>query len=172
MQARNRNISGLLWILALIVFTASACQSGAPSAITSLSDKNGSIKLGEAVPAGNFSLVVEDFSARSDTIYLTLIVQNVDTAKRIFRYKRSAISVEDDLGNVYKPEYGSTGLYEDVQVEIEPGDAVPFRSTFAGSRGSRVLPRYAGVIPSEASNLLVTFDGFGPYQGTTIEVDL
>lgn len=164
-------------VLMILACSLSAFSSQAPATESSSTSEGGShhsgpFKMGEPIPASNFSLVVDDFSVKSDIIYLTLVVQNTDSAKHVLRYQRSAISVEDDLGNVYKPEYDSSGLYEDVQVEIEPGEAVSFRSTFAGLTGSRVLARYAGVIPSEASRLLVTFDGFGPYQGTTVEIDL
>ncbi len=164
-------------VLMIMACNLSAFSSQAPateSASTSQGESHhsGPFKMGEPIPASDFSLVVDDFSVKSDKIYLTLVVQNVDSAKHVFRYQRGAISVKDDLGNVYKPEYLSTGLYEDVQVEIGPGEAVSFRSTFAGSGGSRVIARYVGVIPSEASKLIIDFKGFGPYEDVSVEIDL
>ena len=132
------------------------------------------VEMGEFILVDDYSLMVEDYYVRHDALHFTIMVKNLDAADHLFRYQRTSISVEDDLGNVYEPNYSflATELYEDVQVEIEAGKVVSFNSTISGSAGSSVIARYLGVVPAQASTLFVKFNGFGPYNGIIVEIEL
>ncbi|MCB0256688.1 MAG: hypothetical protein KDI55_23455 [Anaerolineae bacterium] len=135
----------------------------------------GPVPAGTTILADDYALVVHDVQVNSafpDYLQLELVVTNLDSQAHLLRFQRSAITLRDDLGNVYPFGNPTEQIYENLQREIAAGQTVVFKSTRGFDWGSHVLGSYRGPVPPSASTLYIDFNGFGPFDGITVAYDL
>ncbi len=104
-----------------------------------------------------------------------IFIRNQGDTKRVFRFKNSGVTAKDDLGNVYDPSFGlCEDIYHQVKnLEVDAGKSVEFRAGSGGvCKGPRGINIFDGVIPLEASQLIIHFEDFGPYSGVDVVIDL
>jgi hypothetical protein len=113
-------------------------------------------------------------------IEINLVIKNIAAQSKIFRYAPSSINIYDDVGNNYVPidECTSVDFNTTEQVQIKEDQSQKFSSGGIGSPycagfvGGWVLPTYSAEIPTNANEIIISFDGFGPFSGMEIVIDL
>ena len=117
---------------------------------------------------------------------ITIFLRNMDDTKRIFRFKNSGITARDNLGNVYEmsTNVSVAGLgsencevtYHSIKnVEVRADTTIEISS---GSSPYTYCSRedgihvFQGPIPFDVSQLIIHFDGFGPYTNVDVTIDL
>jgi len=110
-------------------------------------------------------------------VRLQIFVRNLGTDSRVFRYTNSAITLSDNLGNVYpiliKEASCEAGHFDVKNYTIRGDELVTLKSSY-GRDCDRVnnIDSYSGTIPLEVGHLIVTLDGFGPLYNVEVIIDL
>ncbi|HAF49036.1 MAG TPA: hypothetical protein DCL08_07335 [Anaerolineaceae bacterium] len=107
-----------------------------------------------------------------------IFIRNLSETGRFFRYTMAGINIRDNIGNTYDYAKGNS-IYEylnDVKNLNVPGES---SATISSGRDStRYFSRnnniqaYVGSIPLEASQMIISFDNFGPFTGVEVIIDL
>jgi hypothetical protein len=139
---------------------------------------SGIIPAGEIIIVDDFSLVVKpsfkiDEGWEGETlIYIEIVVSNISNRSRLFSYDRpQSLSMKDNLGNSFRPFDNSSDFYQSFQFSFDSGATVTFESAY-NAHGKLQIPVFEGEIASGASQLIVSFDGFGSFTGFEISIDL
>jgi hypothetical protein len=143
----------------------------------------GSYNAGTPICMDGFVLAFDQnaLSVGGESIMLNFSVKNIDSRNRIFRYAPSSIIVRDDTGINYLPtgyQCSSMDLNTVEQVQINMGETRTFdsgSSSFsycASYAASHVLPYYTPAISTNATKIIISFNGFGSYNELEIIVDL
>jgi len=137
----------------------------------------GPVPAGVPVLAEDFSLIVEDdykILTADQEIVITILVKNIGNRKHLLNYTRSAVALKDDAGQSYSYRLSqSSDLYVDLQKDIEPNEVFRIKGTpFYGTDSPEWLPTFQGPISAQAKKLIVVFNGFGPFNGVEVEMDL
>ena len=111
-------------------------------------------------------------------IYLT----NLGDTQRVFRFTNSAITATDNLGNVYPPswkvdEFGfncEPFYYTVKNLSVEGEESVNIKADdwWDLCDNDNGINTFVGPIPREVEQLFIHIDGFGPYTGVTVVIDL
>lgn len=80
--------------------------------------------------------------------------------------------MRDDTGYIYPNDNPSNEIFRSVQVEMPVQEPVQFTSTLGFDWIETTLLSFQGPIPPAATKLYIDFNGFGPFSGFSIEVDL
>lgn len=153
-----------------------------------ITNPTGTIDAGMPVIMDNLSLVIEnnDLEIDGSEISLTIHIRNLSEKQRILSYSCSAITLSDDLGNVYsryKPEYGErckdSDLFLPKNLQIPPQEEVKLESPWGSSNfwwcsddWEEYIPIYQGPIALGAKMIFVSIDGIGPFSGFSIAITL
>ncbi len=162
------------------IFEAAQSASEEPVNLEPIGIKNpsGTIETGTSILTGDYSLVVVgDFEVQNSTAYPEsnrisigrILIENVASEKRSFRYRRTGLRLIDDLGNEYQPyAHGEEELLYSVQsLDL---DAAEFGTIGYACTSCRGGIMFSGTIPPEASKLFIVFDDFGVFSGFQIEI--
>lgn len=161
---------------------APAVAEAAPT-MTGVRNPSGVIPAGTKIIVDDLMLVVED-KYKLDTatiskgnIIFYLAVQNISDRQKLFSYTNDSIRIKDNLGNTYQPDLGwddeAKIMYTVKQDSIEPGEAFSiFSFDVTSALAVERIPWYKGPIASGASQLIIEFDGFGPFSGFSCAIDL
>ena len=144
---------------------------------------SGVIPAGKTIIVNDMALVVEDsYSVKvspfadlvgnaTPYIHIELIVQNLSGRTRLFSWIRpESLILKDDLGNVYNPVDTGPSFYRTLQVSLDSGDTQHFSSS--SGAGFSAIPIYEGPIAPGASQIIIEFNGFGPFSGFEVSIDL
>jgi hypothetical protein len=156
-------------------------EAGAPPPATptpaGVSNPAGPVPAGTPILANGYRLTVAgdvrllDAETAKPTISIGRItLENVSDVQRRLQFRRAAITLRDDLGNVYDPTARRQALYEDLEIVLDPGAAVVLNS-YATLVDATDLTTYAGPVAPQATTLIVRVDGLGPFSGIVVEVD-
>lgn len=108
----------------------------------------------------------------SDFLRVKLVVTNYSSSPRIFRFIRNSVLMRDDTGRTYPNDNPSDEIFRSVQVEMPIQEPVEFLSTLGHDWDNTTLLSFWGPIPASATKLYIDFNGFGPFSGFTMEIDL
>ena len=122
----------------------------------------------------NFELLQASEGKPTVQIAVSITVENRSDQTQLFTFTRSAISLKDDLGNVY--DYAS-GKQPDLnavqQVQIAASETLMWSGALIfNPLDTASLPAFAGPVNPGASQLILSLEGFGPYNGVEIFIDL
>jgi hypothetical protein len=137
----------------------------------------GTSVLSDALALGvdpNFELLQASEGKPTVQIAVSITVENRSDQTQLFTFTRSAISLKDDLGNVY--DYAS-GKQPDLnavqQVQIAASETLMWSGALIfNPLDTASLPAFAGPVNPGASQLILSLEGFGPYNGVEIFIDL
>ena len=115
---------------------------------------------------------------------IEVYVKNLRDTDRVFRFINAGLTPRDDLGNIY--EYlndSSSGVshceayrYEVKNLEIEADNALSIRSSYSGwwnkCDENDSFDWWTGPIPLQASQIIVLFEDFGPFDNVEVVIDL
>ncbi len=163
--------------------SGSSGNSDSPTAIydpTPIPDTNpaGPVHAGQTIIMDGIALTVKDdfrieTASYGTRIYVSFFVQNTGTRTRMLSYQRSSIGMMDNLGNNYPAhEHWAEDLYEILQISLDPGKTYEFNSGPTFSVSNTIFQFFTGPIAPQATKIIVTFDGFGPFTGIEVEIDL
>lgn len=164
-------------------------NSDTPPTPIGIRNPTGSVDGGIPIIVDEFSLYVDSnsISVDSDLIYVSILVKNIGSRKRIFRFVPNSVRIQDDRGNTYvhfvegygegSEGYGEpSNLYNVVkQVEIGSGDEVKIESDYrywCSEFFEKDIAAYIGPISPQANAIYFIFDGFGPFTGFQVKVPL
>ncbi|NMC52635.1 MAG: hypothetical protein GYA48_03265 [Chloroflexi bacterium] len=109
---------------------------------------------------------------------IDIYIRNLGDSRRVFRFMNASVTAKDDIGNVY--EMGNDS-YEDCEaihhevknLEVDAGESVKILSEHSSwCEEADHINTFDGVIPLEASQLIIHFENFGPYSGVDVLIDL
>ena len=113
---------------------------------------------------------------------IQIFLTNLGNTERVFRFTNSAITATDNLGNVYGPSwqlnYNSNGcepsyyLVKNLSVRGEKTIDIEVSEYNLACDDVDGLNMFIGPIPLEVEQLFIHIDGFGPYTGVTVVIDL
>lgn len=147
----------------------------APALPNGIENPSGIISSSETVIADGYTLNFVSVTPNpnlSDFLRVTLVVTNYSSDTRLFRYVRNSVQMRDDTGKAYANDNPTEEIFRSVQVEMQNGEPVKFISTLGFDWDNQTLLSFWGPIPPSATKLYIDFDGFGPFSGFTMEVDL
>ena len=141
------------------------------------------VPAGTPVLAGNLALGLDpdfellqtvDGSKPAVRIAVGITVENRGHQSQLFTFTRNAITLKDDLGNTYAYASGKPlELNATQQIQIAAGETLEFTGTLIFDPANPAsLPAFEGPVDPGASQLTLTFEGFGPYNGLEIFLDL
>lgn len=146
--------------------------------ISGIRNPTGRIAAGELIIVDDFSLIVKpsfviDEGWEGETlIYIEIVVTNLSNKSRLFSYNRpNSLSLKDDLGNSFSPFDNASDFYQSFQFSFNSEKSVTFESAY-NAHGELQIPVFEGEIASGASQLMVVFNGFGPFSGFEVSIDL
>jgi len=137
------------------------------------------VKAGTPIIFEGWSMTVapEIISRGGGTWGIKIFIRNLGETRRVFRYTMASITVRDNIENTY--EYADSEVYEyhNIVRNINiPGQAS--KELISGSDYTRYwhfddyIQSWAEPIPLEASQIIISFDGFGPFTGVEVIIDL
>lgn len=147
----------------------------APAIPSGIESPNGIVSSSETIIADGYTLNFVSVTPNPtfpDFLRVTLVVTNYSSDTRLFRFVRNSVQMRDDTGKAYANDNPSEEIFRSVQVEMPSGEPIKFISTLGHDWESRTLLSFWGPIPPSATKLYIDFNGFGPFSGFTIEVDL
>lgn len=115
--------------------------------------------------------------ASDNSFGVSIFVRNLGDTSRVFRYLQAGIMVTDDLGNEYEvledsqcEEY----LNLTMNLEVNAEDSETIQPQYINMYCSRAgtLPLLQGPISLDATQLIVHFTNFGPYNNVEVVIDL
>ena len=141
------------------------------------------VPAGTPVLAGDLALGVDpgfellqtaDGSKAAVQIAVHITVRNRGDQAQLFTFTRDAITLEDNLGNIYAYASGKPPeLNTTQQIQIAAGETFDLTGALAFDPAvSTSLPAFKGPVDPGASRLILAFEGFGPYNGLEITIDL
>jgi|GEM_PF-2967324 len=146
-----------------------------PAIPSGIENPSGLVSSSETIIADGYTLNFVSVTPNpnlSDFLRVKLVVTNYSSDTRLFRYVRNSVQMRDDTGKTYANDNPSEEIFRSVQVEMPNGEPVQFISTLGFDWDNRTLLSFWGPIPSSATKLYIDFNGFGPFSGFTLEVDL
>lgn len=150
-------------------------ETAAPAIPNGIESPSGIVSSSETIIADGYTLNFVSVTPNPtfpDFLRVTLVVTNYSSGPRLFRFVRNSVQMRDDTGKTYATDNPSEEIFRSVQVEMPSGEPVKFTSTLGFDWESRTLLSFWGPIPPSATKLYIDFNGFGPFNGFTIEVDL
>jgi hypothetical protein len=136
------------------------------------------VMAGTSINYQNWSLIVSrDIKVtNSGNIIITIYVKNLSKDDKIFRFTNSAVTLKDNLGNVFPHtfEYSHCEkVFDEVKnLTIKGEGSATIKSDRYYCENSNQIDSYVGPIPIEASQLIVHFENFGPFSGVNVIIDL
>jgi len=143
------------------------------------------VPAGVPIVYGGWSMTVsKELVTRNQGDYwgIDIYIRNLGDTKRIFRFMNAGIIPRDDLGNVYEywNDTTSSGKCEEFRYTVKnlEVDAEDARTIHALNFGYNTcnenygLDMWHGPIPLEASQLIILFEDFGPFDGVEVVIDL
>lgn len=137
------------------------------------------VPAGVPVVYGGWSMTVSKEIRLDDGVWsIEIFVRNLGETDRIFRYTNAGITAKDDLGNIYdyfNERYGSNTCekfhhtVKNLNVRAESSVNIDGRYScwFEYS-----IHNWQGPIPLEASQIIIMFEDFGPFDGVEVVIDL
>lgn len=142
----------------------------------------GRYRAGTPVCMGDFVLAVDAnaLAVYDDRIEISFTVKSAASGNKTLAYTPGSIKISDELGNAYAPidPCSSADLTTRKQIQFKKGGAQKFNSGgmslpyCSGSADAWILPTYAATIPTDARFILIAFNGFGPFSGVEIVIEL
>lgn len=136
------------------------------------------VMAGTSINYQNWSLIVSrDIKVWNDgNIIITIYVKNLSKDDKIFRFTNSAVTLKDNLGNVFPHtfEYSHCEKVFDAvkNLTVNGERSATIKSENYYCDGVHSINSYLGPIPIEASQLIVHFENFGPFSGVDVIIDL
>ena len=146
----------------------------------------------DPVPAGvpiiydGWSMIVSKelaISRSGESWGIEVYVKNLGDTDRVFRYVNAGVTPRDDLGNVYEylndsacgPGRCEAYRHEVKNIEIKAEDSQSISSFSLHCNAcdyNRGLDWWPGPIPLQASQITISFEDFGPFDGIEVVIDL
>jgi hypothetical protein len=144
-----------------------------------IKNPSGVVKAGETILMGDFSLVVRpSFEIKQSrggipTLYIKMVVTNLADNTKLFSYNRpGAFYVKDNLGETFTPFDNASSFYQTFHSSIDPGKFVNFESAY-NAHGVYQIPAFnLSSLTEGATQIIITFDAFGPFSGFSVAIDL
>lgn len=147
---------------------------------------SGLIPAGQAIIYDGWSLTVSreiEIDTYDDNWGPTLYLRNLGDSERVFRFTNAGVTARDDLGNVYPPggHRDCEEVYNQVKnLSVRGGDMETIQSSDyphsvpaqPGCGEPDAIQMFDGMIPLEASSLILHFEQFGPFDGVDVVIDL
>ena len=74
----------------------------------------------------DYSLLFDEYKTEGVSISISIVVRNIGSRQRTFRYTANSVVLKDDVGNIYAPKFGLFATKDDLfvgkQVTIEVGE--------------------------------------------------
>lgn len=149
---------------------------------------SGLLPAGLPVVVDDLSLLVapSDVSLDNNLLRLQVHLTNQSASQQWVTYAPNSISIRDNTGKNYAFAYGDgkaackkPSVSMKKTIMIEPGNELVLQPLSAKEAGAwclrdqdSVLPFFAGPLTSGAHTLIITFNGLGPFEGFSIEINL
>lgn len=140
-----------------------------------IENPSGVVSSSETILSDNYALNFVSVTPNpnlSDYLRVKLVVTNYSSNPRIFRFVRNSVQMQDDTGYIYPNDNPADEIFRSVQVQMPVQEPVQFISTLGFDWIETTLLSFQGPIPPAATKLYINFNGFGPFSGFSIEVDL
>lgn len=139
----------------------------------------------EPVPAGvpivydGWSMIVSKELWIGNGVWgIEIFVRNLGETDRVFRYTNAGITTKDDIGNIYDydNQWYVGGTCEEFHHTVKNLDVCAECSERIDSSGpcfnEEAIQAWQGPIPLEATQLIIMFENFGPFDGVEVVIDL
>jgi len=114
---------------------------------------------------------------------IDIYVRNLGETNRIFRFTNAGITSSDNLGNQYEmspicPYIGCDScveyyyLVKNLEIEGEESKLISSGTSGNACQHTDGINLFKGPIPLEASQIIIMFDDFGPFDGVEVVIDL
>ena len=185
-SASSNNITQQLPTQVTTSFTPAPSFTPTPSGIY---NPSGRIDAGQPIIVDGYQLYVDSNSyqlVQSGGTFLTikLAVKNLGDNQKVFRYAPNSITIKDDTGKIYEHIVqrgceGTSGYVDTKSLSIQAGSSVTIQPASLSSSFwwclegmNEYIPYYDGNISAGAKYLIYEFNGFGPFSGFEIWIEL